>query len=769
MLPRNRQRGSFLTHDPASGTNMRTLPALSIALVAAAFGFATTPTHPARAAQAAEGLPYQNPSLPLDQRVNDLVSRMTLEEKVSQMTYQSPAIERLGVPQYNWWNEALHGVARAGVATVFPQAIGLAATFDPEHLHEVASVIGDEARAKHHEAVRQGKRAQYYGLTFWSPNINIFRDPRWGRGQETYGEDPYLTGQLAVAFVRGLQGDDPRYRKVVATLKHFAVHSGPEPARHGFDARISLHDLRETYLEAFRTGIIDGKADSVMGAYNRVNGVPCCADPLLLTDILRREWGFRGYVTSDCGAITDIYRGHHFTDSAASAAAAAVKAGDDLECGRDYRALTEAVRDGLIRETEIDVAVKRLFTSRFRLGMFDPPSMVPYAQIPYSVNDSEAHRQLAARTARESMVLLKNEKSLLPLRKELKSLAVIGPNADSVEVLLGNYNGDPSHPVTPLAGLKARLAGRTDVKFARGCELTRSDPKMLAEAVDAAKGADAAVLFLGLSPRLEGEEMRVDAEGFRGGDRTSIDLPKPQQELLRAVSETGKPVVLVLLSGSALAVNWADANVPAIVQAWYPGEEAGTAIADVLFGDYNPAGRLPVTFYRSVDQLPPFESYAMKERTYRYFTGSPLYPFGHGLSYTHFRYRKLTVSPEKPETGEPVQASVEVRNAGKRDGDEVVQLYVSRMDASGPVPIRSLAGVQRIPLKAGERRQVTFTLTPRQLAIVNDRGERVEEAGDFEISVGGKQPHLKGTADASTTETEVRAISVHGSSRLLEK
>ncbi len=720
------------------------------------------------AARAQETLPYRNPDLPLERRVDDLIGRMTLEEKVNQMTYTAPAIPRLGVPQYNWWNEALHGVARAGVATVFPQAIGLAATWDTDLMHRVAGVIGDEGRAKYHEAVREGKRDQYYGLTFWSPNINIFRDPRWGRGQETYGEDPYLTGQMGVQFVRGLQGDDPRYYKVIATLKHYAVHSGPEPARHQFDARVDERDLRETYLPAFRAGILDGKAASVMGAYNRTNGVPCCASPRLLDRILRTEWGFRGYVVSDCGAITDIYRGHHYAGSAAEAAADAVRAGDDLDTGQDYRALVQAVQSGLVSEAEIDRSVKRLFTARFRLGMFDPDERVPYAQIPYSVNDSAEHRALALQAARESTVLLRNVKDALPLRKSLQRVAVIGPNADDVEVLLGNYNGTPSHAVTPLAGIRAKLPG-AQVTAARGCEHTRSDAKLLAEAVESAKNADVAICVLGLSPRLEGEEMRVNAAGFSGGDRTSLDLPQPQEELLEAVAATGKPVVLVLLNGSALSVNWAARHVPAIVEAWYPGEESGTALADVLFGDYNPAGRLPVTFYRSVDQLPPFEDYRMAGRTYRYFTGEPLYPFGHGLSYTRFRYGKLRVGSDASRiTGTELQVTAEVKNDGAREGDEVVQLYVSRPGAPVPVPIRSLQGVRRVHLQPGEKQTVSFTLTPRQLSMILDDGRRVETPGEVEISVGGKQPGQQGDADARTTGVVTRRVTLAGEEVTLE-
>jgi len=682
--------------------------------------------------------PYKNPNLPIETRVNDLVSRMTLEEKVLQMQNAAPSIERLGVPAYDWWNEALHGVARAGYATVFPQAIGLAATWDTKLMHEVADVISTEARAKHHEFVRNNQHARYQGLTFWSPNINIFRDPRWGRGQETYGEDPYLTARLGVEFVKGLQGNDPRYFKVIATPKHYAVHSGPEPERHGFDAKAYERDLRETYLPAFRATIVEGKAYSVMCAYNRTNEEPCCANKKLMTDILRGEWGFNGYVVSDCGAIRDIWEGHKFVKTEAEASALAVRAGTDLTCGKEYVTLLQAVKQGLITEAGIDTAVKRLMTARFRLGMFDPPEMVRYARIPFSENDTPAHRQLALQSARESIVLLKNANGTLPLRKDLKSIAVIGPNADAPEVLWGNYNGRPSRLITPLAGIKSAVSANTKVVYAAGSTLAgESRQAMIEEAVKAAREADASVLVLGLSARLEGEEMKVEVPGFRGGDRTDISLPAAQEALLKAVVATGKPVVVVLLSGSALAVNWANDHASAILQAWYPGGEGGVALADVLFGDYNPAGRLPVTFYKSVDQLPPFTDYSMQGRTYRYFKGEPLYRFGYGLSYTKFAYSNLRVKSAK--IGESVKVTVDVTNAGERDGDEVVQLYLSDVAASAPVPIRTLVGFERISLRPREKRTVTFTITPRQMSLIDNDGKRVIEPGEFRVHIGGNQ------------------------------
>ncbi|NLX70717.1 MAG: glycoside hydrolase family 3 protein [Clostridiales bacterium] len=690
---------------------------------------------------------YLDPDRPLEERVEDLVSRLTLEEKVSQMIFASSAIPRLGIPEYNWWNECLHGVARAGVATVFPQAIGMAASFNDKLMHRVACAISDEGRAKHHEFARQGDRGIYKGLTFWSPNINIFRDPRWGRGQETYGEDPYLTGRMGVAFVKGIQGDDPKYLKAVTTPKHYAVHSGPEPLRHSFDARVSPKDLRETYLPAFKECVKEGKAVSVMGAYNRTNGEPCCASPTLLQKILRDEWGFDGYVVSDCGAITDIHAHHKVTDTAEESAALAVNAGCDLNCGRAFESLVNAAKQGLISEEAIDTAVKRLYRARFQLGMFDPPERVPYAQIPYEVNDCEEHRQLALEMARESMVLLKNEDGLLPLSKDLNTIAVIGPNADDKKVLLGNYNGTPSKYVTALEGIRSKVSPKTKVIYAEGCDITVSQEgfwgeeatRGFAEAISAAQRADAVIMCLGLSPELEGEEGDAAASSA-GGDKTSLDLPGMQEELLKAVCATGKPVVLVLFSGSPVSINWAHENVPAILQAWYPGEEGGTAIADVLFGDYNPGGRLPVTFVKSLDQVPPFTDYNMKGRTYRYMEEEPLYPFGYGLSFTTFEYSNLKLSRETINAGESINISVNVKNTGHVAGDEIVQLYIKDLEASVDVPIHELRGFKRIKLQPGETATVSFTLTPRQMALIDNDGKCILEPGRFKVMVGGRQP-----------------------------
>lgn len=839
--------------------------------------------------------PFQNPDLSIDDRVNDLVSRMTLDEKISQMQNGAAAIPRLGIPEYDWWNECLHGVARNGIATVFPQAIGMAATWNPELIGEEADIISTEARAKYHEAVRNNDRGRYKGLTFWSPNINIFRDPRWGRGQETYGEDPFLTSRIAVAFVKGLQGDDPNYFKVISTPKHYAVHSGPEPLRHTFNVDVSDRDLYETYLPAFKACITEGAAYSIMGAYNRFRDESCSASKLLLEQILRKDWGFEGYVVSDCGAIRDIFRGHHIVETAAEASALAVKNGCDLTCGREYVALSEAVSDNLITEDEIDVSVKRLITARFELGMFDPSERVPYSQIPFSENNSEEHNRFALKVARESMVLLKNEQNTLPVRKDLKTIAVIGPYADNVDVLLGNYNGIPSNPVTILQGVINRAGTNTEILHSPGVlspesylisapvgteylrpsgnqpgngltgeyfdnpdlegspVFVRIDPMiqmfwriegpgegipndnfsvrwtgkivpqlggsyeiglftdekgrlyiddelvidnwdpyernfsetetiqfqknreykvrieyadisefagisllwrkveeedeksaMIAEAVEMTKRSDVTIVVAGISPRLEGEEMRIRMEGFEGGDRNSLQIPKSMQLLIRSLHETGKPVILVLTSGSALAVNWENDNIPAILQAWYPGQQGGNAVADVLFGNYNPAGRLPVTFYRSVEDLPHFEDYNMEGRTYRYFRGEPLYPFGHGLSYSDFQYEKIEVSSKEVTENENITVTVSLTNKGKYDGDEVIQLYVRDVESSVMQPIKSLKGFKRTFIKSGESKIVEIPLEIKDLGHYDEnKKEFITEPGIFEIQVGASSTDIR--------------------------
>lgn len=849
--------------------------------------------------------PFLDPSLSIEQRVNDLVGRLTLEEKIGQMMNAAPAIDRLGIPEYNWWNECLHGVARAGLATSFPQAIGLGATWDEDMMFRVANAISDEARAKHHEFVRKNKRLIYQGLTFWSPNINIFRDPRWGRGQETYGEDPFLTGRMAVNFIKGLQGDDPKYFKTIATVKHFAVQSGPEPERHSFDAIIDEKDLRETYLPQFEMGIKEGKAYSVMCAYNRVDGEACCGSNHLLVSILRNEWKFPGYVVSDCGAIDDIYEHHKIVPTPDEAAALAVKSGCDLECATTYQHLKEAVQKKIISEEEINVSVKRLFTARMKLGMFDPPAMVKYASIPYSVVDSKQNRELALEAAHRSIVLLKNENNLLPLKKDLKTIAVIGPNADDWQMLLGNYNGLPSDPVTPLRGIKEKLPN-ANVLYAQGCELAEglstfekipfqilfhgnekglhadyfnskdlsgkilfsendsvidkvwgdgaprkdmdddnfgvrwtgeispektgdyqlgvittckvnlylsdslivkttyhfrdefNDPRlrksvpihleagkkykikleagesygdarvqlvwagtpvnvneeMKKKAIDIAKRSDVVIMCMGLSARLEGEEMDIKIDGFNGGDRTTLDLPKVQEDLIKEIKALGKPVVLVLMSGSAVSINWENENIPAIIEAWYPGQAAGTAIADVLFGDYDPAGKLPVTFYRSVKDLPSFEDYNITTQTYRYFKGDVLYPFGYGLSYTNFYYDNLKINNEN-KAGDSVKLSVNVKNTGNKDGDEVIQVYVSNKTATGHIPIRALKAFKRTHLNAGETKTVELTLSPDAFSSFNDKAEKVNLPGKFEISVGGGQPDQKIKTTSNVLKTTI--------------
>ncbi len=827
--------------------------------------------------------PFQNPSLPVQSRVNDLVSRLTLEEKVGQMMNNADSVSRLGIPKYNWWNECLHGVARSGQATVFPQAIGLAATWDTALLFRVATAISDEARAKHHEYKAKRQYGIYHGLTFWSPNINIFRDPRWGRGMETYGEDPFLTGRMAIEFVKGLQGNNPKYIKVIATSKHYVVHSGPEPERHSFNAIINNRDLFETYLPAFEMTVKEANVQSTMCAYNRTNGDACCGSNFLLTKLLRDSLGFSGYIVSDCGAISDFYNGHNIVNTRPEAAALAVKAGTDLNCGNSYQGLLEAVKVGLISESEIDISLKRLMKARFDLGMFDPDEMVPFSKIPINTIECEEHIKLAEETARGSIVLLKNFNNLLPLDKNIKTLAVIGPNADDIEVMYGNYNGFSKNPVTPLEGIKKKIPD-SKILYARGCDIalnmpafeaipgemlfTSTDMKenglkgeyfnnsslegqpllsrvdkniefnwwdgvpaegfydnnfsirwsgylmapktgeyyigaegthkfilefngeqlakfnnihepvkiykklklekgkmypvkidftdtegmasmnflwqqpgkdLKAEAIEAAKNADVVVMFMGLSPRLEGEEMRINVEGFKGGDRISLDLPKVQSDLIKTIHSLGKPIVLVLLNGSALSVNWEKENIPAILEAWYPGQAAGTALADILFGDYNPSGRLPVTFYKSAEDLPDFTNYNMEGRTYRYFRKEPLFEFGYGLSYTNFTYSNLNI-PQSACPGEMVKVSVDVINSGKMAGNEIVQLYLSNKTSSVPVPIRTLKGFTKVFLQVGETKTIEMTLQPKDFSIIDTLGNRIVEPGTFVISMGGGQP-----------------------------
>lgn len=694
---------------------------------------------------------YQDPEQPLPLRVDDLVARLTLQEKIDQLFYAAPAVPRVGIPAYNWWGEALHGVARAGVATVFPQAIALAATFNPPRVHEVATAIADEARAKHHEFARHDDRGIYKGLTAWSPNVNIYRDPRWGRGHETYGEDPFLTARMGVAFVTGLQGDHPTYLKVVATPKHFAVHSGPERNRSSFDASVSLKDLHETYLPAFRACVVEGHAASVMTAYNRLFGEPCSASTLLLQTLLREAWGFAGCVVSDCGAIENIYEAHRATASHAESIALTVSRGCDLACGAMVPYLHEAVARGLIDEATIDAAVKRVFALRFRLGLFDPQERVPYAAIPYELNDCAAHRELARALVRESCVLLKNADRTLPLARTLRTIAVIGPNADDRDVLLGNYNGTSSHTTTILDGIREAVSPVTRVLYARGCPLFSppqenrwSDPAThgFTEAVSAAERADVAIVCLGLSAQLEGEN--GDAYNSEaGGDRLDLGLPPVQQALLERVVATGTPVVLVLVNGGPLSIPWAHEHVHAILETWYAGAEAGNGVADLLFGDYSPCGRLPVTVVNSVDDLPPFEDYAMRNRTYRYSERTPLYPFGYGLSYSPFSYRDLEVAPANARPGEAVTARVRVTNTGAMRAAEAVQCYLQGVQTSVRAPRWQLRGVRTICLEPGSSADLEFTLASDDLALVDDGGRPVLEPGEFRVYVGGSQPDAR--------------------------
>jgi beta-glucosidase len=698
--------------------------------------------------------PYLNPKLTAEERAADLVHRMTLEEKASQLVNQARAIPRLGVPAYDWWSEALHGDAVDGT-TEFPEPLGLAATFDAPGIHAMAIDIGTEARVVYARDEHDGNSLIFHGLDFWAPNVNIFRDPRWGRGQETYGEDPFLTGRMAVAFVTGMQGTDPHYYRVISTPKHFDVHSGPEPTRHLTDVDVSKHDEEDTYLPAFRAAIVDGHAGSVMCAYNAINGEPACANRFLLQHTLRGAWEFQGYVVSDCGAVRNIFEGHHYRPTQPQASAISLERGMDNECvdfttkvtdDHDYKPYIEAVQQGYLSESAIDTALIRLFAARIKLGMFDPPSMVPYAKINPDQLDSAAHRAFAHRLADESMVLLKND-GVLPLKKSIKRIAIVGPLADQTKVLLGNYNGIPTRPVSMLEGMKAEFPD-AKITYVPGTQfLSNPDKPAFAmadntpdpAAVAAAKNADVVIGVVGITSRLEGEEMSIDLPGFLGGDRTNLQMPEPEEALVRAVAATGKPLVVVLMNGSALAVNWEKEHANAVLEAWYSGEEGGAAIADTLSGKNNPAGRLPVTFYKSVHQLPNFEDYSMRGRTYRYFEGQPLWPFGYGLSYTTFKYGDLALPTAPIDAGDPLDASVTVTNTGQVAGDEVVQLYLKFPDVPG-APIRALRGFQRIHLDAGASQVVKFHLDRRDLSMVTNLGDIIVAEGEYTVSIGGGQP-----------------------------
>jgi beta-glucosidase len=848
-----------------------------------------------------KSFPMWNHKLPTEQRIIDLVGRLTLEEKVAQMMNHAPAIEKLGIPAYDWWNEVLHGVARTPYrVTVFPQAIGMAATWDTTSLSVMANYAALEGRSVYNKAVQQGRAGErYLGLTYWTPNINIFRDPRWGRGQETYGEDPFLTAKMGAAFVRSLQGNDPKYLKAAACAKHYAVHSGPEPSRHVDNFNTSDYDLWDTYLPAFKELVTKANVAGVMCAYNAFRKQPCCGSDLLMVDILRNQWKFNGYVTSDCWAIDDFYKNHKTHPDAATASADAVLHGTDVDCGTaSFLALVDAVKRGLIKEEQIDVSIKRLFTIRYRLGLFDPVSAVKYAQTPQSVLESAPHKAHALKMAQQSIVLLKNANNTLPLSKKIKKIAVIGPNADNRIAVLGNYNGIPTDIVTVLDGIKQKIGSSAEVMYEKALNFTNDtllvyadvnnrysidgkngfkaeyfnninlqgepivttentldkfwqegeavignirannfsaryttyytadkdgeisfeieaddgykvfiDDKEVLNAwlrnrwgartqrlpiqkgkqykivveywqgegkgnvrlragnferfnldkfIDRIKDADAIVYVGGISPQLEGEEMQVNYPGFDGGDRTSIMLPQIQTDAMKALHVTGKPVVFVMMTGSAIAIPWEDENIPAIVNAWYGGQSAGTAVADVLFGDYNPAGRLPVTFYKSDSDLPDFKSYDMVNRTYRYFLGEALYPFGYGLSYTTFNYQNLSV-PASVKAGNKLTVSVKVTNTGRQAGDEVVQLYVLQQNQNIHAPIKALKGFKRISLKAGESRTITFQLTPEDMSIVNENGTLTQLKGKISISAGGGQP---GVNNKTTSNVLIKTISV---------
>jgi beta-glucosidase len=839
-------------------------------------------------AQSAATPSYLDTNLTPEQRAADLVSRMTLTEKASEMQNNSAAVPRLNIPAYQWWSEALHGVINDGV-TEYPEPIGLAATFDAAGIHTMAAQIGIEGRIKHVQNAREGHPGIMGGLDFWSPNLNIFRDPRWGRGQETYGEDPFLSGRMGVAYVTGLQGDNPKYYLGIATPKHYAVHSGPEPTRHFADVDVSKHDQVDTYEPAFRAAIVEGKAGSVMCAYNAINGEPACANQYLLQDQLRGKWGFKGYVVSDCDAVRDVAANHRYRSTQAQGVAISVIRGMDNECvtftsrfGEPVeKAYIDAVQQGYLSESTLNTALIRLFSARIKLGMFDPPDMVPYSKIDEKELDSAEHRALARRLANESMVLLKND-GTLPLKPGIQKIAIVGPLADQTKVLLGNYAGKPTHSVSILDGLKAEfpnakityisgtqflrndgdpvpetalttpdgkpglkaeysepgdssggqsnptLATRTETNvnlsesslptevagkqtFAvywtgsitsaetgdyllgvRGTGFGRLsiDGKQVAtlvayddveaatgrvhlvkgqktemslhygsrpnaprvqliwakvndapspEAITVAKSADVVIAVVGITSRLEGEEMPVTVPGFLGGDRTSIALPEPEEALVEAVAATGKPMAVVLLNGSALAVNWINQHANAVLESWYPGEEGGAAVAETLSGKNNPAGRLPVTFYTGVDQLPNFEDYGMANRTYRYFDGKPLYTFGYGLSYTTFSYSDLSIPTQVVTAGQPVDADVTVTNGGKAGGDEVVQVYLKFPDAKG-APHIALRGFQRIHLEPGASQKVYFELKARDLGMVTEGGNLIIAQGDYTISIGGGQP-----------------------------
>ena len=700
---------------------------------------------------------YLNPRLPVEVRVHDLISRMTPEEKIYQMMNSTPAIPRLHIPEYDWWNEALHGVARSGIATIFPQPIGMAGTFDDSLVHRVATAISDEARAMYNAAMKKDYHARFGGLTFWTPNINIFRDPRWGRGQETYGEDPFLTATMGVALITGLQGDDPHYLKVAACAKHFAVHSGPERLRHQFDAEVTPKDLWETYLPAFHA-LVNAKVEAVMCAYNRTDGEACCANTYLLEDVLRKQWGFKGHIVSDCDAIADIYEGHHLATSKTGAAVLALQRGVNLNCGDTYLNLLDALHQGQVTEAAIDSSLAVLLRTRFRLGLFDPPGSNPYDKIPVSVINSPEHRALARTAAEESVVLLKNN-GVLPLSNGLKKYYVTGPNAAAVDVLLGNYYGVNDRLVTILEGLAGQAQPGSQMTYRQGVLLDRPNVNPIDWASGEAGTADATIAVLGISGLLEGEEGESLASPSYG-DRLDYNIPAAQIEYLRKLKKNNShPVIAVITGGSPMNLGEVQELADAVLLVWYPGEEGGNAVADILFGKVSPSGKLPVTFPRSYDQLPPYENYSMKGRTYRYMSAEPLYPFGFGLSYTSFGYGDIQVSKPKIKKNENVSVAVTLTNTGEMASDEVAELYVTHENQGEDAPLFALKGFQRVSLAPGASMRLNFTLTPEQLALVDTGGKSFVPAGKIRISVGGSLPTPRsealGAAHAATTEVEI--------------
>ena len=683
---------------------------------------------------------FRNPELPTEERIEDLLSKLTLEEKTSQMVHNSPGIDRLGILPYNWWNEALHGVGRSGNATIFPQAIGMAATFDPDLLLRVSTAISDEARAMFNAFQESKNYNRYSGLSFWTPNVNIFRDPRWGRGQETYGEDPYLTSILGMAFVKGLQGDHPKYLKTAACAKHYAVHSGPEKLRHEFNAVVSEQDLYETYLPAFQA-LVETGVESVMCAYNRTNDEPCCASNLLISDILLEQWGFQGHILSDCWALTDFYSdiGHKTVPTPEEAAALALKSGISLNCGDTYNVLDKSVKQGLVTEKEVDEQLARLLKTRFKLGLFDPPEMNPYTNIPASVIDSEEHRALAHETAVKSMVLLKNN-GVLPLRNDLNRYYVVGPNAASIDALLGNYFGVNGRIVTFLEGITSRVKTGSQVLYSPGTTLDRKNVNPIDWSSGEASTADANIVVMGLTRHLEGEEGESVSSPYFG-DRLDYNIPENQLEYLRKIKgDHGKPVIAIVTGGCPMNLSEVHELADAVLFAWYPGEEGGSAAADILFGNVSPSGRLPLTFPKSLDQLPPYEDYSMEGRTYRYMSEEPMYPFGFGLSYATFDYSGLKLSSDVVKKNESVNLSCTLTNTSDTKADEIVQLYIRVESAKVKGPIYSLKGVKRVHLKPGEKSLVQFSITPEMLQLVDEKGDRIYAKGQAKLFVSGSLP-----------------------------